>query len=388
MSGASVTHSTHAGAPHSPPRAGLSAWLWGHDPKLRAALQRTILAVFICLIWMAVEIDARRRGVLSGAALRGVLVFNAVGLLGFLTALRSGWSKRFRDPSLTQAQMVFAALSMSAAYALMPHTRAAALQVMCLTLVFGMFRLSPRQTRSMGWITSAVLLGTVGVLGVYQGAAFSLREDLVPAALACLIMQGISLVLSHFSRLREQLSEQRHALRDTLSQVEELAIRDSLTGLYNRRHTQHLVEQECLRHARSGMPLALALVDLDHFKHVNDTHGHHVGDDVLIAAARTMREQLRATDAIGRWGGEEFLLMLPDTPAESAWQVLERVRTALSGVRVSQTVPALRITFSAGIAEARGHAQPHKTLEQADQALYEAKAAGRNCCRMGGAGGH
>ncbi len=387
MSGVVVTHSTDVRAPGSPPPAGVNTWLWGSDPKLHAPLQRTLLATFICVIWMAVEVDAHHRGLLSGQGMRGLLAFNLVGLIGFLSALRSGWSKRFKDFSLTQSQMTFAALSMSGAYALMPHTRAAALQVMCLTLVFGMFRLSPRQTLRMGWITSAVLLGAVGVLGMVQSEQFSWREDLLPAALACLIMQGISVVLSHLSRMREQLSSQRHALRDTLLQVEELAMRDSLTGLLNRRHMQQLVEQECQRHARSGMPLAMVLVDLDHFKQVNDTHGHHVGDEVLAAAARTMLAQLRGTDLIGRWGGEEFLLMLPDTSAESALQVVERVRVALGQAQVSQSAPDLRVTFSAGIAEARGKAMPHKTLEQSDRALYEAKAAGRNCCRIHVGGG-
>ncbi|WP_374594537.1 GGDEF domain-containing protein [Aquabacterium sp.] len=379
--------------PHfaSPPREGERdglTWLLGADPALRNAMSFTLLASLICLLWMGVEMDACRRGVVSERMLAVVLGINALGLAFFNTALRSGWSRRFADVGMTQWQIIFSALSMALAYVAVPYTRGAALQAMCISLVFGMFRLTPRQILLTGAVSSGVLLAAVGLLGAHPGRTFSVRDDLLPALVACLVMLMVSFVLSHFGRLRLALSEQRRALRDTLQQVEQLATRDSLTGLYNRRHMQQLVEQECLRHLRSGTPLTIALLDLDHFKRVNDTHGHAVGDEVLTAAARVLVESLRSTDLIGRWGGEEFLLLLPDTPAANAVPVLHRLRDVLREQVVAPTVPGLRVTFSAGVIEHDSATTPRQALEQADQALYAAKAAGRDCCCTSGAAQH
>ena len=359
---------------------GAWAWLLGADPAVRNAMVFTLLASLICLLWMGVEVDAYRRGFVTGAVLAGVLGFNALGLVFFNTALRSGWSRRFVDVGLTQWQIGFAAASLSLAYVVVPYTRGAAMQAMCISLVFGMFRLTPRQILLTGAASSVMLLAAVALIGVHPGRGFSVRADLLPALVVCLVMLMVSLVLSHFCRLRVVLAEQRRALRDTLQQVEQLATRDSLTGLVNRRRMQQLVEQECLRHQRSGTPLTVALLDLDHFKRVNDTHGHGVGDEVLTSTARVLVERLRGTDLIGRWGGEEFLLLLPDTSAQHAEPVLQRVREALREYPVSSAVPALRVTFSAGLVEHDGAATPHGMLEQADRALYAAKAAGRDRC--------
>jgi diguanylate cyclase (GGDEF)-like protein len=382
-----VEMSAHDATPPAP-HATLADWLLGRDSTLRSAMQFTLMATFICLLWQGLEIDAWRRGIISGTALAALLIFHGTGLIGFNTALRSGWSRRCADLGLTQAQMTFGALSMAAAYATLPHMRAAALQTMCMTLVFGMFRLSPRQVVQIGAVSAAVLLTAVGLLALWPGRSFSVRADLLPALVACVVMLMMTLVLRHFSQLRVALSEQRQALRETLTQVEQLATRDALTGLLNRRHMQQLVEQECLRHARSGTPLTVVLIDLDHFKRVNDTHGHAVGDEVLVSAARVLVEQLRGTDLIGRWGGEEFLLLLPDTPAVCAVSVIDRVRAALRQQAVSTAVPPLRVTFSAGVTQHAGGMAPRVVLERADRALYAAKAAGRDRCCTSAEGDH
>ena len=361
-----------------PEPRGLAALILGADPRQRAALQRCLLASFVCVIWLGVEFDAYHRGRMSAQAMHNLLLFNGAGLLGFWVALRSGWTLRFRDYALSQPQMVFAVLSMAGAYAMVPYTRAAALQVMCLVLVFGMFRLSPREIRRMGLVSALILLATV--LALQLSGRVTVHDDLLSALITCCVLVGMSVVLARFSQLREQLAEQKQALRQTLREVEELALRDSLTGLFNRRHMQALVDREWLRHGRSGTPLTVALIDLDHFKQVNDLHGHGVGDEVLAAAARVLQEQVRRTDVVGRWGGEEFLLILPDTPLENALPVLDRARVALASAVVSQALPGLRVTFSAGVACRQGDTVLSTMLDAADKALYAAKAAGRNCC--------
>jgi diguanylate cyclase (GGDEF)-like protein len=129
---------------------------------------------------------------------------------------------------------------------------------------------------------------------------------------------------------------------------------------------------------RSGAPLCVALIDLDHFKHINDQQGHHVGDEVLGALARTLREGLRTTDLLARWGGEEFLVVLPDAAAEAAQTVLHRMLDQLTTLAISSTHPALRVSFSAGVAQWRAGEDLTAVLQRADQSLYDAKAQGRH----------
>jgi diguanylate cyclase (GGDEF)-like protein len=127
----------------------------------------------------------------------------------------------------------------------------------------------------------------------------------------------------------------------------------------------------------------VALLDLDHFKQVNDQHGHRVGDEVLVRFAMVAREVLRQTDLIGRWGGEEFMVLLPDTdPAQLGLIGLDRLRERLARTQVSGAAADLRVRFSAGIACAVTGETTEQLMARADQALYQAKAAGRDRCQI------
>jgi len=175
--------------------------------------------------------------------------------------------------------------------------------------------------------------------------------------------------------------EESIALAATTSQVTQAMRIDPLTGLCNRQHMQVLMEQERQRHTRLGKAFCIALIDLDHFKVINDSYGHGVGDEVLAGFARTATAVWRGTDVIARWGGEEFLVLLPDVDAaESALRGAERLRTALDGATLCLGQPALRIGFSAGLACHTEHETLASMLERADRALYEAKAQGRGRC--------
>jgi diguanylate cyclase (GGDEF)-like protein len=129
------------------------------------------------------------------------------------------------------------------------------------------------------------------------------------------------------------------------------------------------------------------LIDLDHFKAVNDQHGHAVGDAVLRGFAQVLREGLRETDGAGRWGGEEFLLVLPHLPASAAAALVDRLRGAVSERLLDPTVPALRVSFSAGISECAGGELAQDAIARADDALYAAKNAGRGRTVVQGRGG-
>ncbi|MCC6667404.1 MAG: GGDEF domain-containing protein [Polyangiaceae bacterium] len=168
------------------------------------------------------------------------------------------------------------------------------------------------------------------------------------------------------------------ALRASEEQLRELASRDALTGLFNRRHVQARLGEEVARSLRTGRGFSLAMLDIDHFKRVNDEHGHQTGDDVLRAFADDLTSRVRKTDCVGRWGGEEFLLILPETSKSAAHALLQALREHVARERGG--LP--RFTISVGIAELPGDANEAVALvAAADARLYEAKRAGRNCVR-------
>jgi diguanylate cyclase (GGDEF)-like protein len=155
-------------------------------------------------------------------------------------------------------------------------------------------------------------------------------------------------------------------------------VRDSLTGLYNHTHILQLLEDTRLRARRDRRPLSFAMLDIDHFKQVNDRYGHPMGDRVIKSLALLLKQRLRKTDHIGRYGGEEFAVVLPDTDAATATRVLEEIRRRFAEMRIPTQAQDLCCTFSCGIAELRGEQEAKALASAADAALYRAKHAGRN----------
>ena len=194
------------------------------------------------------------------------------------------------------------------------------------------------------------------------------------AGLALIVVTGL---FSCWLGLR--LHRERRQLLSANAQLETFAHLDGLTGLYSRRRLDQLLVSEHERCRRDGSPLTALIIDVDHFKDVNDTYGHTVGDDVLRSIAERLKNCTREANSIGRWGGEEFLVLLPHTPAGEASAVAERMRRAVSEVGIPVGTPAqiLAITVSIGCCSDAGHA-PATLINHADHALYAAKKAGRN----------
>jgi eukaryotic-like serine/threonine-protein kinase len=162
------------------------------------------------------------------------------------------------------------------------------------------------------------------------------------------------------------------------AQVKQLATTDELTGIFNRHQFFVLAHRELAVAHRSGLRLAAAMIDIDHFKKVNDTYGHHVGDQVIQTVARRFTETIRNTDILGRYGGEEFALILPDV-GDDAVAVAERLRTAIADSPIDTDSGPIPITISVGVAhlsDADGNAET--LLVAADKGLYTAKKSGRN----------
>jgi diguanylate cyclase (GGDEF)-like protein len=155
-------------------------------------------------------------------------------------------------------------------------------------------------------------------------------------------------------------------------------VRDSLTGLYNHTHILQLLEDCSFRAQRENKPLSFAMLDIDHFKKVNDSHGHPMGDRVIKSLALFLKQRLRKTDYIGRYGGEEFAVVMPDTEINAAFNVLDEIRRRFAEIHYPAQPVDLFCTFSAGVVELRPHDDALMLASQADDALYRAKHAGRN----------
>jgi diguanylate cyclase (GGDEF)-like protein len=166
-------------------------------------------------------------------------------------------------------------------------------------------------------------------------------------------------------------------LFDQTRRLESLIFEDALTGLANRRAILTQLASQVSAARRHGRPLSVAIVDIDHFKPVNDAHGHAVGDRVLVATARALAGHLRAEDQLGRLGGEEFLVVLGDTDGRAAERVTDKLRCEVAGTSVAHEGVEIAVTVSIGMATWDGEA-PETLLRRADDALYAAKAAGRD----------
>lgn len=194
----------------------------------------------------------------------------------------------------------------------------------------------------------------------------------------------------HTQRMRlaeanANLSRQIHTIDRLREELAEQAVRDPLTGLHNRRYLSRALGFEMARVRADGLELSLVVIDLDHFKRVNDEHGHDVGDAVLAAAADALRAGLRATDTLVRFGGEEFVALLPGAGLDTATERAEHLRAACRGIAVPGRDGPVRVTASAGVATARPGDNETTLLKAADEALYLAKAAGRDRVVLAGA---
>jgi diguanylate cyclase (GGDEF)-like protein len=197
------------------------------------------------------------------------------------------------------------------------------------------------------------------------------------AAMAAFVGRRTATLRRRQGELERQIAKRTADLQAANERLSELATTDPLTGCGNRRHFMERAH-ELMALGRRGMPMSLAIMDLDHFKLINDSHGHPIGDEVLRLAGRTAREQVRVTDLIGRIGGEEFAVLMPNTRAAAALTLADRLRAALADAELTVGDLTIRATASLGLAEQRDGEDFDGLYARADAALYAAKEGGRN----------
>ena len=354
------------------------AWLIGREPFQRSILTywvevNTVFVLLIALQWYAVSAGL---ALASDAML--ITIYLALNAIVFYVAQRSGWSKRFADPAMTRTQMALGLVSVGMAYVANPAFHGMILLLVALVLVVGAVTLSPSDCRLMG-LFSLVGLGLAITFAVTQRPAdFELGEQLIAFMFSVIVLACVAELAARISAIRSELKAQRRELKKALADNQWLAGRDELTGLSNRRRALELLAYEERRAVRQPVDACIAMIDLDLFKAVNDKHGHGAGDDVLRTFARHAGTVLREADILARWGGEEFLLLMPNTSKAEAERVIERLRDIFSRAGQWHWNPDLVVTFSAGLTTQRHGETSEVTITRADEALYRAKARGRN----------
>jgi len=361
-------------------RGRCAARLLGPEGPLRVRSSMALTALVVYTVFALLQHSEVMLGLLDLAESNWLTLFNLCGGVGFYALVRSGLSLRLaREPSLTMPQMVFAIVSTAWSYSITGAARGAVIAIMILVIMFGPFILQPRQARALALLAVLLLAAVMLWRATTSPLRYPPRVEAVHFLFTLVVLGGTSSLAIRLGNLRARLAAQKSELTDALALNRELATRDALTGLLNRRAMVELLAREHPRIVRGQGPLAIALLDIDLFKRINDSLGHGAGDEVLRRFAAILKEQLRAADALARWGGEEFLLLMPGTSLDDARVVLERLRRDIAqGDGFAGIAPDLKVSFSAGLVEVADGESQDAAIDRADRALYRAKQSGRN----------
>lgn len=356
----------------------LSHALVGTDARLRRQVVYWAITVGLYAVCVLLLVFQVRVGVADPDVVSMLVTILVAGTLLFYLPVRMSGRLALPPSLLAMAQAIFAIGCIVAAYAAIGPARASTLAILVVVLVFCAFALTPRQSHAMSALAVALLGATMLAMNRLQPDRYPASQELVNFVIAASMLAAVSFLTGRLSLLRDKLKMQRAELAQALARIQEMATRDDLTLLTNRRHMNELLAYEKERHDRKGRVLSIALLDIDWFKRVNDAHGHAAGDNVLRDFAQQALGAVRTTDVLARWGGEEFLLMLPDTEPQAAAMVLERMRSRIAAHAFSTGESPLRISFSGGLTSARKGETVAATIARSDAALYAAKAGGRN----------
>jgi diguanylate cyclase (GGDEF)-like protein len=308
--------------------------------------------------------------------------FSACGLLSvafYLLLSETGFTERFKDHYFVTPQLFISVGIMLVFTYIVPEVGVMFLCTLFLIFNFGSLRSTPWQSAVLWTATTAGLAALFLLTDKPIGLPHGNPLERLATTLMFALTIGRCMFLGLFSSsMRYSLYQSGQKLKEAYRRIEELAELDELTGAFNRRCIMRVLEEEISRGQRLGSPCSIALIDLDFFKRVNDAFGHPTGDEVLRTFAITMFANIRTIDRFGRYGGEEFLLILPDTAEQSAARMLDRLRGIVAELDWSAFSPDLQVTISAGVATLRPNETSDSFLARADGALYASKARGRN----------
>jgi diguanylate cyclase (GGDEF)-like protein len=315
-------------------------------------------------------------GVYAAAGLGHVVLFSLIHWFGDVES---------RDDSqLVAWQMGYALLAQILGTALAPQLAPVFIGTISVVFAFGSLRIEIR-TALLSWFFAFAGIAVVLAYPMHRSLGL-LNPSRAEVVLLCVSFALIALrttLLGYYgSAMRMRLYRINWALGRAKQDAEQLAASDSLTGAMSRRAILPLIEKAVKRAGRARVPACVAMIDLDFFKSINDRFGHLAGDQVLRRVVDLIRKCSREADAIGRYGGEEFVLLLQSADEGAGARLVERIRSAIAGADWTDIGPGLNISVSCGIASVRPTDTVDDVLARADKALYEAKRSGRNQLRV------
>lgn len=334
--------------------------------------QATLAVVILC--WLVELVPAH---VVIEFFLLSLLINGA-----FLLLIHLNINLRFRDPSMTSAQMVASLLPpIWVMYFLeVAQARTIFLLIAIVPALYGILALRTRQFLFVA-VAYLVLYGGL-VLAIWLTRPALIMEklsiEIIQVLAFALVMGQIAIIGGYISGLRKEVRERNQELRVAMQQIRELAHVDELTGVANRRRLMDVLTSEINRCRRSRSPLSIALLDIDHFKRINDRFGHPAGDAILRRVACSVDERKQDIDCFGRYGGEEFMMILPQTDLKGARTKAERICQSLRETSCDSLQKGLQITASVGVAQYRDSELAEDVIQRADEALYQAKTTGRD----------
>lgn len=347
--------------------------------RLRRRRQTLVLAGASHIINIALLTVFAAAGTISGALVAIFALCASIKVAAFVAISESGLSDRWKDHFLAGP---YTATTYGLMLAFIYVAPAVGVVFLCTFFIIAnviAFRAGPQR----GAIACAVMTGSVTALYQLADLPMVLPSSTPLERLATLLTFAATLARIMFinifaSRLRDNLFRRSAALETAYKRIEELAEVDELTGALNRRSIMRLLDDEIARCRQNGGACSVALIDLDLFKQINDKFGHLTGDEVLRTFAISIFANIRGIDKFGRFGGEEFLLVLPETSHDHATRMLDRLRAIIETLDWSAFSEGLTVTISAGVAMLHENEASESLLARADLALYAAKERGRN----------
>ena len=361
-------------------RPSLLRLLVGGDPKLHRMMQywaaTAVLYTFFLFLFYDRRIDAAQD------AVNALALYTACGIAAFFLLVRANRVLGLKPTTLAVVQGVFGISCNMWAYSITGPLRGATLMGLMVVIVFCTFALRPRQTLALAFLGLSGMGATMWWHQAHDPLRYPPAVEGVTFAIMAACSLAVTFLTGEMTKLRRRLTRQREELGAALDTIRTLATVDELTSLANRRHMNAVLAAEERRHVDAAIggdadASCVALLDIDHFKGINDRHGHAAGDAVLRGFARVLRDGVRADDVVARWGGEEFLLLLPATGIDQAAALLERLREQVAQLAVPG-LDGLQVRFSGGLCVRQAGESFADAIKRADKALYRAKSAGRD----------
>jgi diguanylate cyclase (GGDEF)-like protein len=370
--------STENGYAMFSPLSAISRLLFGAERRQSVLASHALMALAVYVVFAGVQHVEVLLGLINRSDSWALTTWNLTGGVFFYASIRSGLNLRLRtSPSLLVPQSIWAMVGIAWSYSITGPARGAVILIMMLVVMFAIFELTPAKARAVAGGAFALVATAMVWRAITDPSRYDPRVEGVHLVFSAIVLTACSVLAVRIGSLRSGLEEQRTQLRGALERVRTLATHDDLTGLANRRAALDRMHDELAVRGRPEPLMALALMDIDHFKLINDVHGHAIGDAVLQRFGKCAQKVVRVGDMLARWGGEEFLLVMPATSATEAIATVERVRKALRA-SFEDIVPGLAVTFSAGVSECAGAQDLDCAVARADAAMYEGKRGGRD----------